>query len=426
MTALERVCEQLDCPELHKPLETALCRFGFPADAAAYGAEHLTEWYDLELPGVRRLLTAYLKEFCAIYEETPACRIYASVPSPVVLSAALNETGRMRVYTAELCAMIVLRGIFGISLDRFRNCCESQSRCAMLEYRGGFLRQSLIPTPDLLWSFGLLCDECPKTDETIEGIQRVSTLSTICPRDGCGESDFAYYESALWYDLQKVCTAAGTLVPDGAQAWNKAKLLGILVSTISCTASGAAYPPLKAATLSLLQSTMLMAFGDLDGLLRVLQELLREVRSIRNDGAKKKLYCYYIPPCAPELGAFFAQNGISLVGGAAFLTAPVTQPYADDLAGYCAASWQSCILSRSTIANAETTAAAIRKEHCAGYLTGMFGFDRWLGAGHRLTAKKIEELSGKLVFECHVDFWGRDLAPSRIELYAETIASMLE
>lgn len=425
MNPLHRICAQLDCPELYAPLENALRHFGFSADGASYGAEHLSEWYDLELSGVQGLLTAYLREFCALYEEPNAYRVYVSVPSPPVLATALNETGKLRVFTAELCAMIVLRGILGISLAPVGSCCESRSRCAMLDYRAAFLQQGRIPKPDLLWSFGLLCDECPKNDEAIQSIQGLSTLSTICPRDRRGESDFSYYETALRRDLQQVCAMAGVPVPEGTAAWQTAKQLGLLVSTIACLVSGSAHPPLKAATLSLLQSTLLMAFGDMEGLLSALQTLRREVRSVRKTGAKKKLYCYYIPPCFPELGTIFAQSGIALVGGAAFLTAPVTQPCAEDLAGYCAASWQSCILSRSTADNGTATASAISKEHCDGYLTGLFEFDRWLGDGHRLTAKTIEELTGKPVFECHMDFWGRDVSLSRTELLAETFASML-
>lgn len=425
MRALEKICQQLNCLELLKDLEYALSRFGFHENDVAYGAEHLSEWYDLDLPGVRKLLVSYLKEFCAIYEEESIYRIYASVPSPTVLSAALNETGRVRVYTAELCAMIVLRGILGLNIHLLSNPCEGHSRCAMLEHRRGFLKQDFLPEPDLLWSFGLLCDECPKTDEMIEHMQGFKVRSTACPRMN-GESVSSVYEDVLRKDLFSVCEEAGVLVPDGNKAWNDAKTLGVLVNSIACVVSGAKTPPLKAATLALLQSTLLMSFGHLHGLLTALRELWCDLRKVKRVGREKKLYCYYISPCLPEFGAIFEKNGIALVGGAAFLTVPLTQPYTNDLAGYCAASWQSCILSRSTRLNAELTAAMVSKYHCDGYLTGMFEFDRWLGAGHKLTAAEIEKRSGKPVLQCHVDFWGRDFSPVRTEVYAETVAQMID
>ena len=310
INALKRICQQLECLELLKPIEYALHRFGFCDEHVAYGAEHISEWYDLDLPSVRKLLTAYLKEFCSLYEETTAYKIYVSVPAPTVLSVALNETGRVRVYTPELCAMIVLRGIFGLSLASFGNCCEVQSRCEMLENRSEFIKRKFIPEPDLLWSFGLLCDECPKKDELIQSTQNIKTISTICPRDCYDESVFQYSEATLRKDIQTVCALAGVPVPNGKQAWQKAKLLGILVNTISCKVSGADHPPLKAATLSLLQSTQLMSFRDFDELLTAIQHLLKDVRRVQKDGTRKKLYCYYIPPCFPEFGTIFEKNGI--------------------------------------------------------------------------------------------------------------------
>lgn len=189
-----------------------------------------------------------------------------------------------------------------------------------------------------MWSFGLLCDECPKKDELIQRTQNCKTISTFCPRNRQGEGAFQYYEASLRDGIQSVCEWAETPVPDGRQAWQKAKLPGILVNTISCKVSGADDPPLKAATLSLLQSTQLMAFGDFAGLLTALQNLLKDLRLLRKDGKRKKLYCYYIPPCFPEFGSVLEENGIALVGGAAFLNTPLKQPCSDDLAGYCAAS----------------------------------------------------------------------------------------
>lgn len=60
-----------------------------------------------------------------------------------------------------------------------------------------------------------------------------------------------------------------------------------------------------------------------------------------------------------------------------------------------------------------------------GYLNGMFGFDRWLGTAHRLTDGEIARLTGKPVFQCSTDFWGRGFNLSKIETLAETMAYLL-
>ena len=333
--------------------------------------------YDLDIPGVKELISLYIGEFVSLYEHSDKFRIYASVPCPTVIAAAFNKGENVRIVTAELCAMVVLRGILGLDV----NFGYDDKRCAMMENRALYLQEKRIPLPDGLWSFGLLCDECCKTDELITAQTNIQSWQSICQRPGQTQR-YHFYEQRLREDISSVCSAAGCAIPDVESARNTAIKAAVLISGISCATSRC--PVLKAGTLSLINTAQLCAFGDYEALCKALELIRKSMRTLPEKKGRK-IYNYYIPPCVPELGTIFEEQGISLVGDAAFLTLPVTESFSGDLAGAAAASWAATVLSHDGKTNAGYTAEAIKKYGCAGYMTGLFSFDRWLGAGHILT-----------------------------------------
>jgi hypothetical protein len=425
MRPLEHICSMLDCDkQLYSRLRSALERLNLSGDDTLPASERLGDWYDLSLEGVRRLLRLYIEEFTALFEKNSAYRIYATVPCPTVIATALNNTGAVRVHTAELCAMVVLQGILGLDGGDFSPT-HGCGCCTMLENRFGLITSGALTKPDLLWSFGLLCDECPKTDEQLSACTGLSSIVSLCPRLG-GVERFPVYERSLRENLRVVCIAAGATSLDDKRAWNEARLTGLLSGGITCTSNNEAVPLLKAGTLSLIHTALLMAFGDVSALITALESIRRELRDRKTVGTVKKLYCYYIPSCLPQFGACFSEAGVELVGDAAFITLPVTAPHGGDLAGMASASWQSSILSRSTTEYAVQTALAVRHYGCSGYLTGQFFFDKWLGAGHKLSMSAIERLSGKPSIWLDTDFWGRDFCAERVRTVADTLSYTLK
>ena len=371
------------------------------------------------MPGVRKLLSLYLDEFISLFAGDGRFRVYASVPCPTVIAAAFNSGGRVRISTAELCVMIVLHGILGASAAAVDY--NAGGRCAMMQNRRAYIESGILPRPDLLWSFGLLCDECCKTDELIHSVNEIKQISSFCAKS-YSDTRFRRYEESLRSGISELCTAAGIPEPDGRGAREKANLAAMLCAGICCANAAADCPPLKAATVSLIQTSQLMAFGNIDLLIDALTDIRNDMRRAKRPDRITKLYSYYIPPCVPELGAIFEDNGLRLAGSAAFITRPVQHTHSADLAGAAAAAWDSSILSRSSAEYAAETAKAICKYNCAAYLNGMFEFDRWLGAGHKLTDGEIESLSGRPVLQCGTDFWGTDFSQAKIENLAETAA----
>lgn len=418
MQNLFEICETLDYKKPNE-LMKAVQSFYTDGEAVCCTPDELARWYDLDIPGVKALLRLYIDELVCLFDGEDVFRVYASVPCPLVLSTAFNLTSRVRVHTAELCAMLVLQGILG--LPPISHSCGN--RCAMLENRRLFVENGALPKPELVWSFGLLCDECCKTDEILHGMSGVRQMNTLCTKSGDDER-FVHYEAALREGIEKLCRLSGAQLGDARLAREKANNAAILSSAICCSNASLARPTLKAGTVSLVQTSQIMAFTNMDGLLDAFSDIRKALR-VRKPGDSRgwtKLYTYYIPPCVPALGAAFEDNRISLVGGAAFITKPVKCSHAPDVAGAAAAAWEASILSRTAEEYAAQTANAIEKYSCVGYLNGMFGFDRWLGAIHKLTDREVQRLSGRPVFHCPIDFWGRGFNLSRMETQVESIA----
>lgn len=296
--------------------------------------DRLVRWYDMDIPGVRALLRLYIEEFTALFTSNGLYRVYASVPCPTIIPAALNSTGKVSVHTAEFCAMITLQGILGQPPPSSGHCWNS--RCAMLENRRGFVEAGIIPRPQLMWSFGLLCDECCKTDELIHDCDGVGQMNSFCakPYDAMR---FVRYEEELRTSLEYICVQSGAALPQTKGIRDTTNKAAILAAAICCSNASATRPPLKAGTVALIQTSQLMAFQDMSELVDALEDIYRNMRHIDRAGAMEKLYTYYIPPCIPELGAVYADNGICLVGSAAFITCPVQCMHAKDIAGMAAA-----------------------------------------------------------------------------------------
>lgn len=418
MKQLEKICSGIGYKNIDGLSESISNCFDISRTELA-GAEQMSRWYDTEMPGVRKLISLYLDEFTSLFAGDGRFRVYASVPCPTVIAAAFNSGGRVRISTAELCAMIVLHGILGAptaSVDY-----NAGGSCAMLQNRKAYIESGVLPRPDLLWSFGLLCDECCKTDELIHSVNGIKHINSFCAKS-YSDTRFWRYEESLRSGISELCAAAEISEPGECGTREKANLAAMLCAGICCTNASVECPPLKAATVSLIQTSQLMAFEDIDMLIDALTGIRNDMRRAKRPERKTKIYSYYIPPCVPELGAIFEDNGLHLAGSAAFITRPVQYTHSTNLAGAAAAAWDSSILSRSSAEYATETAKAICKYNCAAYLNGMFEFDRWLGAGHKLTDGEIESLSGRPVLQCGTDFWGTDFSRAKIENLAETAA----
>ena len=404
-------------------LKSALGRLGaaFPPEEELRAK--LERWYDMELPGLRRLLSCLLREFRELFRDDGRYRVYSTVPAPNAALMAFNSSGELRCFTPELCIMTVLGGVFGQHAPASCGCGGQVSRCAMLENRKRYIYEATLPKPELLWSFGLLCDEAAKTDELLAAEHGIKRLCAFCPR---GEEGFSGYERVLREDIESLRRLSGMKAEPDIKACDRWLELSMLINAITCDNNSPQGSLLKPGTMSLIHSAGLMLFGCAEELILALREIKRDMKGLERRRSPHRLYCYYIPPVLPDYAGAFMDCGIELIGDAAFISCPPVRGLGRDIAGRCAAAWSGSVLSRSTARLAEETASHMVKYGCEGYLTGMFAFDRWLGNGQALAAGKIEELSGRPVYFNSTDFWGNGYSRDRTETYAETLRSLLD
>ena len=145
-------------------LARALSRFEIGPRAVERAAQALPEHYELELRGVRLLISEYLDAFCGLFEEgAPRCEV--SVPAPGFLITALQAAsgGSFRFLTGALIIQVVLRSFFLWGLPFGTGAAMQLHYCGLNRAREYLLSSEA--APELLLQFGVLCDECLKCGE---------------------------------------------------------------------------------------------------------------------------------------------------------------------------------------------------------------------------------------------------------------------
>uniref|UniRef100_UPI004027848D hypothetical protein n=1 Tax=Candidatus Scatomorpha intestinigallinarum TaxID=2840923 RepID=UPI004027848D len=157
-------------------LARALSRFEIGPRAVERAAQALPEHYELELRGVRLLISEYLDAFCGLFEEgAPRCEV--SVPAPGFLITALQAAsgGSFRFLTGALIIQVVLRSFFLWGLPFGTGAAMQLHYCGLNRAREYLLSSEA--APELLLQFGVLCDECLKCGEAAPPGTRVLNLA---------------------------------------------------------------------------------------------------------------------------------------------------------------------------------------------------------------------------------------------------------
>ena len=118
---------------------------------------------------------------------------------------------------------------------------------------------------------------------------------------------------------------------------------------------------------------------------------------------RKRLYCFYIPFLQPELDRRFRENGVDLLGSAAFLYTTGAPGFGT---GGAAAAWLSGMsIAGGLRRECRSIAEEMRRMGCCAYFTGAFAFDRWMGAPDPLRRRILAEEYGVRTLFLDSDFW---------------------
>lgn len=362
-------------------------------------AEELPLNHDLQYEGLRRLLCLCLEEFADIFTEGGKKRCEVSVPAPTCAIYAMQAASEDIAFTSSaFFAQIVLRGIF---LHRepidLQSC--ARRRCGLNKMRLMLLAMPPVKPPEYQIEFGALCDECTKIGEGLG--QGTVTVSSSFVK--CGD-DSAYQRKSAEEFTRRILTLTG-IKPEKQHLSRAFALYGRLVSAEKKLARLNSRPdrrPLMGNSFSLAQSVMLMSTARAENFIAALELLAEELEKAPVCQGKKRFYCFYIPFLQPEVERRFRENGVQLLGNAAFLERDKSVGF--DIPGMICAWLKSSALRADTVEQSAIIADEMERLGSTTFITGAFAFDRWLGSTAPLQSKILAE-RGIRTRSLEADFW---------------------
>lgn len=397
----------------------ALCRgaeyFELDESAVRRAAALLPQHHALNYKGVRMLLAACIEEFAECFSPHGAPRCEVTVPAPTCALLALqNAAGeRLALSSSAFFAQIMLRGILDFGEPMSLASCAKR-RCGLNVMRERLLTAPGVAAPEYQLQFSVLCDECAKVGESAG--QKTQTL-TACFSYGDTER-FAREFYARVEKTLGVCVTRADMQAAFA-------LYGRLLRAQKCLEQlcrREEYEALCGNSFALAQSVMLMTTPRMERFVAALEVLAGEMKNAaaRSPGMKR-IYCYYIPFLQPGIDRLFRDAGAELVGGAAFCTAGTAAGF--DMAQMTAA-WVDTLMGRaSPEAQCDIIAREMRLWHADTYLTGVFAFDRCLGASVPLQRKILREKHGIKTAVLDADFWSENAMFGSLENRIAQIAA---
>lgn len=398
--AFEGMLDKLpECACTAEDLCAGAAYFALTEEDIRRAAAALPENHDLKYKGVRLLLSACLEEFAALFSDGGRELCEVSVPAPPFVMYALQSAGDgWRFVSGAFFTQIVLRGIL-LNREAVDITSCAKRHCGLNKMRSRILRQPMGKKILRQLQFGLLCDECVKTGEALA--DRIENISVCFPK-GAGERVLAAQTADF---LEQVCGRFSLSLerPHTAYAFQLYARLMSAENKIQRLNGRKDRMPLYGNSLALAQSVQLMTTDRIESFVSALELLADELENAPASREERRLYCYFTPFLQPEIDTGFRGNGVALLGNAAFLQRG--RYVGTDLPGMTAAWLRGMNIRSGTEEECAAIAKAVRESGCEAYLTGAFGFDRWLGAGVQMQRRILSERYGIAVKTLDSDFW---------------------
>lgn len=400
-----------ECGLTASELAGALSRFEIYSRDVDAAAAALPENYELDLLGVRLLISEYLRAFCELLSPDGPPRCEVSVPAPLFLIMALQRAsaGRSRFFAGALLLEVVLRSFFLYGLP-FGTTAMHMHFCGLNRARSQLMESDA--APELLLQFGVLCDECLKCGE---GAADRTHVVSVCFPKGNGP-DFDKLAAGLAeYFLDRAGSALGA-VPDRScwlEGLGTYLSLQRVQSSLEKLNARRDRRPLGGNSFALAQTVQLTVFDRWDGVLRALETLAEELENAPADDGVPRMYCFYTPFLQPWVDTLLRKDGVRLMGSAVFLH---TREFRSLRPGPMTADWLRGMGVRGPAgAEAERIAQELGRLGCCAYLTGMFGFDRWMGPASGFHTRLLAG-RGIPTYSLRTDFWNEASYRSLAEL----------
>jgi benzoyl-CoA reductase/2-hydroxyglutaryl-CoA dehydratase subunit BcrC/BadD/HgdB len=177
-------------------IDKAFDRAEISAEDIKRAESRIKEYFDIELVGVRKGLGMWMKQFTDLMlcKEERKWVLYACYPSVNMLISALNAASE-DIYCAA--PEIILDVVMGQIFDKLTPILEAAEEhglppglgmCSLNQARLGGIAKGLVPMPDAMLSWDLLCDQTAKLDELIHEVYGVPVIYIDnCPDSGKDE-----------------------------------------------------------------------------------------------------------------------------------------------------------------------------------------------------------------------------------------------
>jgi len=448
--------EESEIPEFLPEWRKACEKLNLSDEDVKFSTE---EWipsnFDVKLESVRKLLGCLIREGVDLtkvkgYKEQGTKIVYGILPAQSIFYYALKLQAPDRVYVGfpDLFLTILMQ-IFFHKLNPYLEEAEKSGinygcrHCALNKTRYAARKLDIIPSPDISWIWGLVCDEGPKTDEFIRlhHDPEWKTYVLRIPHDvalGTPEDevdDRVEYLAAQMKDgFEYVQKQIGIKVP-------KERIREVVDFRQSYYAKFGEFRRLMASNPQPYGGTEAFLLGyplyvpintGVEPWEHVLDLAIAEVkqRIANKEGVlpagSPRLMFQIMPYCQPWISKMFERNGILFSSGGPTKKGLSPLRFEDP---YLASAeiWLRAAANGNTGYQAEEVCEQLETYDFDGMLFGFFDFDRWLGSDDRLLARMVQEKTGLPTFYIEGDFWeDRDYSQEALRTRIETIAEILK
>ncbi|MFH0811912.1 MAG: 2-hydroxyacyl-CoA dehydratase family protein [Pseudomonadota bacterium] len=448
--------EEDEIPGYLPELRNACEKLGLTRDDVTYATE---EWiptqFDIQLESVRKSLGCIVKETVDLtktpeYKKKGVKIVYGILPAMSVYYYALKLTAPDKVYVGfpDLFLVAFLQGLF----HKLNPCLEEAEQagisygcrhCALNKARYTARKWGIIPSPDVSWIWGFVCDEGPKTDEFIQEYYdpEWKTYVTRLPHDqplGTVEDEVdervEYLAHQMRDGFEFVQKEVGIRVPEEkiTEAFNlRQSFVNRMAELRELIAADP--QPFGGIETFILGMPRDMPFNTgLEPMGRALDIATEEVKQrvakkegVLPKGAPRLMY-EIMPYCQPWIAKMFAENGVGLMPGGP-TEKQLVPPRFEDPYLASAEAWLKGSVTVNAGYKADQICERLEKYGFDGVVLGFFDFDRWLGSDNRLLAKMVEEKTKLPVFYIEGDFWeDRDYSPEALRTRIESICEIIK
>ncbi len=409
--------------------------------------------------GCRKMLGALVRESIdhtrlPEYKAQGMKLVYGVLPATVTSYLAIKKAGGDKVFVSfpDLNMMFMAQYFFNSGGQYFEiaeqhGMTYGARHCALNKMRIAIRLTGLVPTPDVDWAWGLVCDEATKVDEYINCLydEEWRTVITRLPHDTSGDEiahempeRVKFLAEEFKHSINEVEEIIGIKIREDhiAEAYAETQQLLAKMGMLVGLTVKADPQPLCASTLLLAGVAFSFPFNTgwdhyRDGLETLLGEVQRDVRSGVGTYPKgaPKVGFYFIPWALPWIDRMFKDNGVATGISLPIIPAKrqlepskYTDPYE-----MAADQWLKRIYGMGCKPEIDDWIEKVRLIKPDAMIMGFLDYDRWIGQLHKVMAREVEKATGVPCFYVEADFYdGRDYSPEALRTRIESICQIIK